>query len=177
MSTETSRQNKALSPGKQELLRRYIDGDLTKSDVEVAYPINLTIMKHCEGQYAAYYCSPSGLLNGNTGDSPGKVVEGLLREDSLYDREENRSAHREHLVRGVLVEIRDPAKELYAFSRNVSVSGIGLITEESIPERRTAMLTIERLDGTSVKVLAESRWCKSYGKNWFISGWQFLNLR
>lgn len=105
------------------------------------------------------------------------MVEALLREDSLYDREENRSAHREHLVRGVLIEMRDPSDQMYAFSRNVSVSGIGLITEDPISERRTAELTIERLDGNSVRVLAESRWCKAYGKNWYISGWQFLSLR
>ena len=116
----------------------------------------------------------------NTAQSISKdideMVEGLLREDSAYDRQENRSAHREHLVRGVRIEMRDPRKELFAFSRNVSVTGVGLITEETVPERCTAALTIERLDGTQCKVLAESRWCKPYGKNWFISGWQFIHL-
>ena len=105
------------------------------------------------------------------------MVNGLLREDSDYDRTENRSSHREHLVRSVMIKLSNSTEELWSFSRNVSLAGIGLITDTPIPERRTADLSIERLDGTTAKVFAESRWCRPYGKHWHISGWQFMNLR
>ncbi len=106
-----------------------------------------------------------------------EMVRSLLLEDAAYDRVENRSAHREHLFRSVRVEFRDPKEEMLAISRNISQLGIGLITDAPIAEQRVAMLTIEKLDGMQVKVLAESRWCRPYGKHWFISGWQFLSIR
>jgi hypothetical protein len=105
------------------------------------------------------------------------MVQGLLREDLDYNRTENRSAHREHLVRSVSIKSLDMEEPVTGFSRNISNSGIGIITGSKVHERTTATLTIECLDGREVKVLAECRWCKRYGKNWQISGWQFLSLR
>jgi hypothetical protein len=54
---------------------------------------------------------------------------------------------------------------------------VGVISVQPMPERLTATLAIERLDGTTIQVFSECRWCKPYGKKWNISGWQFLNLR
>ena len=106
-----------------------------------------------------------------------QMVEGFLREDIEYQRTENRTSHRESLVRRVVIDYGSGKGTIDAFSRNISNTGIGVITDEFISDRSTATLTIERLDGTSVKILAECRWCKPYGKKWQISGWQFLNLR
>ncbi|MCR9294886.1 MAG: hypothetical protein NXI32_19375 [bacterium] len=105
------------------------------------------------------------------------MVRDLLLEDAAYDRQENRSAHREHLFRSVHIDFRDPKEEMLAISRNISPLGIGLITDAAVAEKRMALLTIEKLDGTRNRVLAESRWCRTYGKHWFISGWQFLSIR
>lgn len=106
-----------------------------------------------------------------------QMVQGLLREDLEYERTENRTAHRESLVRPVLIDYGSSQPKIEAFSRNISNAGLGIITDEMIVDRSSATLLIERLDGTSVKILAECRWCKPYGKKWHISGWQFLNLR
>ena len=107
-----------------------------------------------------------------------RAVDDLLREDSNFDRTENRSAHRQHLVRPVEVVIRDSDESISAFSRNVSASGIGVITHQPIDDGAVAVLTIARLaPGHDITILAECRWCKPYGKNWFISGWQFINLK
>ena len=103
------------------------------------------------------------------------IVEALLHEDSQYDRHENRSTHREHLVRAVAIEVRRPEPaEFTAFSRNISVAGVGLITDQEIVDNSVAVLAIEALDGRVQRIMAECRWCKTYGKNWFISGWQFM---
>lgn len=106
-----------------------------------------------------------------------KVVDDLLREEVNFDRCENRSAIRDHLVRPVSIYIRETDLTLDAFSRNISATGLGLITNESVLERAIAVLEVKRLRGNSVKILAECRWCKEYGENWFFSGWQFINLK
>lgn len=107
-----------------------------------------------------------------------RAIDDLLKEDSQFDRNENRSAHRENLVRAVVIQVRDPESIYHAFSRNVSATGIGLITPDEIPERVTAVLEIARLNQSKdVSILADCRWCRPYGENWFISGWQFINLK
>ena len=61
------------------------------------------------------------------------IVQDLLREDTVYDNSENRTAHRENLVRPVKITVRRPGDDvLTAFSRNISASGIGLITDHPI---------------------------------------------
>ncbi|WP_182870730.1 PilZ domain-containing protein [Rhodopirellula sp. JC639] len=115
-----------------------------------------------------------------TGTAPNldveNVVRDLLEEDAFYDRIENRSAHREHLVRPVTMQIRGSDETILSFSRGVSAAGISLIADVEIPERSTAVLTIESLKGGPVKVLAQCRWCRPFGANWKISGWQFINI-
>lgn len=115
-----------------------------------------------------------------SGNAPNMDVENavrdLLEEDAFYDRCENRSSHREHLVRPVQLQIRGSSERITAFSRNVSAAGIGLITDVAIPERSVAVMSIEGLKGSDVKFLADCRWCRSYGTNWKISGWQFINI-
>lgn len=106
-----------------------------------------------------------------------RVVDDLLLENTNYDRNENRSAHREYLVRAVTVELRDSDQKFNAFSRNISPLGMGIITDQPVPERAVALLKISRIHGPDVMLLADCRWCKSYGQNWHLSGWQFLSLR
>ncbi len=106
-----------------------------------------------------------------------RAVDGILREDSKFDRSENRSAHRENLVRAVTLEVREPESTIQAFSRNISATGIGVITGEPVVDRSTAILEIASLTGEHTRVLAECRWCKPYGENWFLSGWQFIGLK
>lgn len=106
-----------------------------------------------------------------------EFVQDLLREDADYDRLEQRSTHREHLVRCVEVELRDPARTIFGISRNISRSGIGLITQERVPDNAMAILDIERLKGPNDRILASCRWCQPYGKSFLMSGWQFVALQ
>lgn len=106
-----------------------------------------------------------------------RVVDDLLREDLYFDRNENRSAIRENLVRPVVIEVRDSDVKTSGFSRNISSSGIGVITDASISEGTVAVLKIDRLHGVPITILAECRWCRPYGDDWQISGWQFIKLK
>ena len=118
-----------------------------------------------------------------TSESPAnpeikRAVDNLLLEDSNFDRTENRSAHRQHLVRPVDVLLRESGESVSAFSRNVSATGIGIITHQPIDDGTVAVLTIARLAlDHDTTILAECRWCKPYGENWFITGWQFIGLK
>jgi len=117
-----------------------------------------------------------------TGGAPAnpeiqQAIEDLLREDSKFDRTEYRSSHRDHLVRPVELELRDEDETIVGFSRNISTSGIGLIIQAPINDRTVAVLKITKLAENDLEVLAECRWCKPYGKNWFLTGWQFIKLK
>ncbi|MGB7343895.1 MAG: hypothetical protein WBD20_06765 [Pirellulaceae bacterium] len=107
-----------------------------------------------------------------------QLVAELLKEESDFERHNGRSVHRETIVRSVAIEIRRPTEQtLTAFSRNISGLGVGLITQTKIPDGATALLKIEGLRTTPSPILSECRWCKAYGDNWFLSGWQFMMLK
>ncbi|MEM7784422.1 MAG: PilZ domain-containing protein [Planctomycetota bacterium] len=107
----------------------------------------------------------------------GRLVDELTKEEKEFDRTESRSAHRTSLVRAVEIDIRDLEHNIDGFSRNISATGIGLITGEPITEKTVATLTISRLKGSTTGVLSECRWCKPYGEKWFLSGWLFISVK
>lgn len=121
------------------------------------------------------------LRSGNTGPPPKpdiqRAIDAILKEDANFDRTENRSAHRENLVRAVSIESRGLEEVKDGFSRNVSATGVGLITNHEIAEKLVGTLKIERLSGQPTAILSECRWCRPYGENWYLSGWQFINLK
>ena len=106
-----------------------------------------------------------------------RAIDSLLKEGSNFDKIENRSAHREHLVRPVKLEIRDLEEVICGFSRNVSATGIGVVSSVSFSAQTVAVLKIAQLTGGETPILAECRWSKPYGDHWHISGWQFINLK
>lgn len=106
-----------------------------------------------------------------------KAIDKLLLEDTNFDRYENRSLHRESLVRAVQIDLRDSKETIQAFSRNVSAAGIGVITHERLEIDAIAVLSIAAINGEDTLVLAECRWCKPFGAKWFLSGWQFIGLQ
>lgn len=106
-----------------------------------------------------------------------RAVTDVVKEDSNFDRVENRSAHRTSLVRPVTIDIRESDKLINAFSRNISDTGIGLVTNQLIIDGCSATLAIARLKGPDLRLLGDCRWCKPYGDGWFLSGWQFIALK
>ena len=106
-----------------------------------------------------------------------RMIESLIKSSSNYDRYENRSAYREHLVVPVLVDFRDGQFEVPGMTRNVSSAGVGLLLPAECKEGDQAIITMEQADGGGKhKVLSECRWRKPYGESWFLSGWQFIKV-
>ncbi len=104
------------------------------------------------------------------------AIKELLREDARYTLTEMRSRYRENLVVPVIVHHSE--KESFSgFSRNISEAGICIITEHPISDDSVADLDIYRLGGPSIRVTSNVRWCRPFGKHYYMSGWKFMNLR
>ena len=63
-----------------------------------------------------------------------RAIQSIIKENAAFDRTENRSSLRENLVRAVDIVTRDQESPIDAFSRNVSATGIGLITRTELPK-------------------------------------------
>ena len=111
------------------------------------------------------------------GDEMGiELIDELMRENQAVDARERRAADRKPFPRPVKVVIgRHQPQTHEAFSFNISMLGIGMISQLKFPPQTIATIHIHRLKGKEVAVKAELRWCLPYGEGWFVSGWSFLN--
>lgn len=104
-------------------------------------------------------------------------VECLLKENQSELLSERRSVERKPFVRPVTIRAgRDRDLVAFAFSRDISPVGIGLISQVSWKERtlaRIEVLSTERSE--CYAVVAEVRWTKAFGDNWFYTGWKFVD--
>ncbi|MEM9826337.1 MAG: PilZ domain-containing protein [Planctomycetota bacterium] len=103
-------------------------------------------------------------------------VDDLITESQAFAGHNQRANTREALVCAVEIESKLRQWSASAFSRDISETGIGLITAVKVPVRMPAELSVQRFDGTAMKVAATCVWCKPYGPNWYASGWAFRAL-
>ena len=103
-------------------------------------------------------------------------VKSLLKENETELLSERRSVERKPFVRPVTIRAgRHRDLVAFAFSRDISPVGIGLISQVSWKEHTQAqieVLSIERHD--CHVVCAEVRWTRAFGDNWFYTGWKFV---
>lgn len=104
-----------------------------------------------------------------------RLINQIILEDSIFERE-MRSTHREKLVLPINLKFMNGLPSIAAFSRNLSTAGACLITRQSIELQMLAMLQIYRLNGHDSRVVGECRWCKPFGHDYWMSGWQFLRV-
>ena len=102
-------------------------------------------------------------------------IQLLLKENESELLKERRSTDRKPFVRPVVIATgRNHEKLVDAFSRDISLIGIGLVSPSNLPPGTLAVLTIHSLGRQVVRVTAEVRWCQAYGDGWFLSGWSFM---
>ncbi len=101
------------------------------------------------------------------------IVSKIESENIRYHANERRSAHRTPLALPVGVQFAETDGAISAFSQNISGAGISLVTQTEFKEGQMAVLNIHSLEGTAYHLLSKCRWCRCYGKGWFISGWTF----
>jgi hypothetical protein len=89
---------------------------------------------------------------------------------------ERRSAERQSFCRPVTIHSnRRDVQDHLAFSRDISPHGIGLVDRYEWIVGCIADLEIHSLLGKNYIIRAEARWCEPYGKDWFLTGWSFLD--
>ena len=103
-------------------------------------------------------------------------IDRLLRERQTTALRDRRAADRQPFVRPVQLELPRHEKFLQGFSRDVSLRGMSLITAHPIGIGVVGVLHIHSVLGACVSLRAEARWCEDFGRDWFVSGWGFLNV-
>jgi hypothetical protein len=108
-----------------------------------------------------------------------KQVEILIKqinsEDSRFERD-LRSVHREKVIIPAEV-ILSEVESLSAFTRNLSIQGACILSEKEIDRGVKATLKLYRLSQEASSVFAECRWSKPFGRRYWVSGWQFLQVK
>ncbi len=109
-----------------------------------------------------------------------QLVEMLVREQNQFVQNERRSMHRETLVRPAEItqfaHSVDGEDVIYGVTCNISPSGICLLTLEPIQINRGYTVKIHRLHCEPAVMTAECRWCKSFTKVGYMTGWHFRQL-
>lgn len=103
------------------------------------------------------------------------AIKEILKQDARYVLSEVRCRHREPLVVPVRV-IRQERILASGFSRNISKSGICLITPQPLPVEEIVQLEIYRLQEKALTIFSKARWCRAYGPEYFMSGCRFLAI-
>ena len=117
-------------------------------------------------------CSPS-----TANPEMDHLIKDILREDAQWDRTENRSVHRDYLVRPVMIQFKNGDPSMHGFTKNISAVGAGIICEKPIEEKTLAYLTVDRIRFPIATIFAECVWCKKYVGRWYMSGWRFIQIQ
>lgn len=118
------------------------------------------------------------MLRSSTG-FVSKQVETLINQISVEDKRferELRSVHREKLIIPAEVQF-DSGESLPAFTRNISANGVCILCCQEIETKIRATLKLYRISQSPGNVVAECRWSKPFGERYWVSGWQFLQVK
>lgn len=103
------------------------------------------------------------------------LINEVIAESTRYDLD-LRSVHREKIVLPVNLTFRNGQPTIAAFSRNLSTSGACLVTREPIEAETAALVHFYRLNTKPSQVVGECKWCRPFGSEYWMSGWQFLRV-
>ena len=105
------------------------------------------------------------------------AIDSLLKENQSELLEDRRCVDRRPFVRPATIRAgRDHELVAFAFSRDVTPIGIGLISQVAWKERCVATIEIhstKQHEGFSF--IAEVRWTRAYGERWYYTGWRFVD--
>lgn len=105
------------------------------------------------------------------------LFDEIVNEETRFIMSERRDATRKPITRRVLVHSnRQTGQNHFAFSRDISNQGVGLVSQEPTEVGVITKLEIDRLNGRPSIVVAECRWCDEFAKGWFVTGWNFKRL-
>ena len=100
------------------------------------------------------------------------LITVLTRQENFGH--ESRSVPRETVVCPVTIQPQYELERLRGFTKDISSGGVCLITQREIKVEQIATLSIYRADDLPTKVRARCIWQKSFGNDYYQSGWRFL---
>jgi hypothetical protein len=100
----------------------------------------------------------------------------VVREAELMIASDKRSNHRERYAVPVIVHQKRDLPRVHAFTRNLSGSGVNLVTNKEVPINSFCKLEFFRSNGEECKIISECMWSKKYGKDHWMTGWEFPRL-
>ena len=96
-------------------------------------------------------------------------------EDAKLANDERRNNGRYPYFQPVMIQLKDSPELYSAFTRDVSLTGIGLLHWMPIqPQTITVMGKLT--DGMDVRIGVRVVWCVPCGEGWYISGGRFLEV-
>ena len=111
---------------------------------------------------------------GNLSRFAGPEIERLLNKLQADEKNYNaelRSLDREKMVLPIQLSASDVEFSVQAFSRNISPGGVNLITPRPFTAGSLATMDVSFRE-SSMKYVAECRWCGKFGGSYWTSGWQ-----
>ena len=102
----------------------------------------------------------------------GIAVGRLLKEDRSVDSEQ-RSSDRLQVAIPVGVHLPGNTYRVPGFTRNLSLTGLCLVSKVETQPNQIANLEIIRLNGESVRIESRCMWAKQYDEDYWISGWMY----
>ena len=100
-------------------------------------------------------------------------IDRLLSEIQRSRLSDRRTEPRHAFVRPVKIHLPH-GPTLTAFSKDLSVQGIGVVCDVMIKAGSVATLEIHSTLGAPVLLRSEARWCDPNGTGWFLIGWKFI---
>ena len=97
----------------------------------------------------------------------------FLKEDRPVELE-LRSSDRLKTAVPVGIHLPGNTSRVPGFTRNLSQSGLCLISKVETQPNQVADLEIMRLNGESGRIEGRCIWVKQYGEDYWVSGWQFI---
>ncbi len=112
----------------------------------------------------------------NTVRNPSPQIQELIsilthQEDFGH---ESRTVPRETVVCPVTIQLQYNQDRFRGFTKDISSGGVCLITQAEIQVEQIATLAIYRADDIPTKIRARCIWQKSFGNDYYKSGWRFL---
>ena len=108
----------------------------------------------------------------NTSPQIQDLITVLTRQEDFGH--ESRSVPRETIVCPVTIQPQYELARFRGFTKDISSGGVCLITQTEIKVEQIATLAIYRADDLPTKIRARCIWQKSFGNDYYQSGWRFL---
>ena len=100
------------------------------------------------------------------------AVGRLIKEDRSVELEQ-RTGDRLHAAVPVSIYLRGNPYRIPSFTRNLSRSGLCLVSKVETQPDQIADLEIMRTNGESGRIESHCMWAKQYGEDHWVSGWRF----